>query len=87
MGRIDYQHRMKLEADWMRSDIANSSQQHGRKHLSIGESPPDSRSDLLDDFIAWSRFQQSDQRLDFAMELDHVRLQSCLSGTDRGELG
>ena len=86
MRRIDDEHRMELESDRARLDVAHAGQQQRRENFTIRRAAFDFGSHLLQHTFAGRVLQQPDQRLNLGMQPHHARFELRLGGGDRGQL-
>ena len=70
MGRIDYQHRVKLEANAGAGfDVPHAGQQQGGQHFAVAHAVVNAGGHCFEQLIARGDFQQFDKRLDLWVEL------------------
>ena len=69
MGRIDHQHRVKLESHRPRLHVADAGQEQGAENFLIAQPAANPRGHFFQQMIARRFFQHAHQRFNFRPEL------------------
>jgi len=76
---------MEFEPDRAGLDIPDSGEEKGSQQFAVSEAAMNPCRDLLEEFVARSVFEESDQRLKIGMELDDLRAEPRFLGSDAGQ--
>ena len=83
MCGIDDQHRVKLESDRTRLNVAHAGQQQGREQIAVAQAAFDSGGGFLQQTFARGVLQKTHERFNVRIESNDVRFQSGFRGGNR----
>jgi len=73
---------MKFETNGTRLDIPHTGQEQGGQHFAIARSTANFHSDLLQDTVARSLFEQANKGFDPGIKPDHLCIQFRFGSSD-----
>ena len=80
MRRVDHQHRVKLEPDGTRLDVAHAGQQQRCKQVTVTQAAFEFRGHFFQQPLPWRVLQETHEGLNLRIETNDVGIQVGFSG-------